>query len=301
MPNGILVATDFSEAASRAVALAGTLAASGSLPLIVAHAWNPGALTPQLFSGEIPVGPLMEQARATTRERLAEVVAAQVERDVLAEAVMLDGAASRVIPALATERRVDFVVVGRKGSAALQHVLLGSVSERIARAAPCPVLVVPASATVVPPKRVLVGVDYSGQAVEAIATADRLMRRLGEGVELGLVHAFHAERAEWLASWSEAGRALHDAHDAAAVRRWLSRALEDRVDASVQIVEGPADHVLVETAARENFDWLVVGLQGRTALATFMMGSTTRRVLELADRPVLVVPPRSAPEREPPD
>jgi nucleotide-binding universal stress UspA family protein len=50
------------------------------------------------------------------------------------------------------------------------------------------------------------------------------------------------------------------------------------------------EQFLVSAADREACDWLVLGLQGRTALAALLMGSTTDRVLKLADRPVLVIP-----------
>lgn len=42
----------------------------------------------------------------------------------------------------AREDRVDLVVVGTHGRTGIPHLVLGSVAERIARVAPCPVLVV---------------------------------------------------------------------------------------------------------------------------------------------------------------
>jgi nucleotide-binding universal stress UspA family protein len=43
---------------------------------------------------------------------------------------------------LAEERGVDLIVMGTHGRTGLQHVLLGSVAEKVVRLAPCPVLTV---------------------------------------------------------------------------------------------------------------------------------------------------------------
>jgi nucleotide-binding universal stress UspA family protein len=43
---------------------------------------------------------------------------------------------------VAEERNVDLIVMGTRGRTGLQHVLLGSVAEKVVRLAPCPVLTV---------------------------------------------------------------------------------------------------------------------------------------------------------------
>jgi len=43
---------------------------------------------------------------------------------------------------VAQERNVDLIVMGTHGRTGLQHVLLGSVAEKVVRLAPCPVLTV---------------------------------------------------------------------------------------------------------------------------------------------------------------
>ena len=42
----------------------------------------------------------------------------------------------------ATEQEVDLIVIGTHGRGAIGHMLLGSVTERVVRKAPCPVLTV---------------------------------------------------------------------------------------------------------------------------------------------------------------
>lgn len=53
------------------------------------------------------------------------------------------GEPAREIVKYATRHGVDLIVLGTHGRSGVSRVLLGSVSERVARTAPCPVLTVP--------------------------------------------------------------------------------------------------------------------------------------------------------------
>jgi universal stress protein A len=46
------------------------------------------------------------------------------------------------IDRVARERKADLIVMATHGRTGLQHVLLGSVAEKVVRLAPCPVLMV---------------------------------------------------------------------------------------------------------------------------------------------------------------
>jgi nucleotide-binding universal stress UspA family protein len=72
-----------------------------------------------------------------------------VAAGVAAEPLALSGRAQDVIVEVAQSRGVDLIVMGTHGRTGVRHLLLGSVAERVVRAAPCPVLVVP----VRPPSR----------------------------------------------------------------------------------------------------------------------------------------------------
>ena len=51
------------------------------------------------------------------------------------------GTPFREIVDLAASQQVDLIVMGTHGRTGLQHILLGSVAERVVRLAPCPVMV----------------------------------------------------------------------------------------------------------------------------------------------------------------
>lgn len=62
------------------------------------------------------------------------------------------------------------------------------------------------------------------------------------------------------------------------------------VEAHWHLGVGPIAQTIVEHAAAQGCEAIVAGTRGAGGLRAALLGSTARRVLELADRPVLVVP-----------
>jgi nucleotide-binding universal stress UspA family protein len=58
------------------------------------------------------------------------------------ESQVVAGDSADTIVQMAGELAVDLIVMGTHGRTGLQHVLLGSVAEKVVRLAPCPVLTV---------------------------------------------------------------------------------------------------------------------------------------------------------------
>jgi nucleotide-binding universal stress UspA family protein len=58
------------------------------------------------------------------------------------EVEVATGSPAEAIIHVAQERAVDLIVMGTHGRTGLQHVLLGSIAEKVVRLAPCPVLTV---------------------------------------------------------------------------------------------------------------------------------------------------------------
>ena len=120
----ILTATDFSENAEAAVAMAVQTARALHARLHLLHVFGPG---------EIGVTELLADAAATAAPDVAVTVAAT------------GGDAAQEILRYTTRHPIDLIVVGTHGRTGLSRALLGSVAERVLRGARCPVLVVPAA------------------------------------------------------------------------------------------------------------------------------------------------------------
>jgi len=139
----IMVATDGSEGADRAVDVAAKLAkAFGGKLFIVTVAGNlSGEETRQLARAEGNIGEVLEGlsmqilTAAESRARRLGVTDFQLQ-------IGWGDAAQSIIESAARES-ADAIVLGRRGRGRLAGLLLGSVSQKVASLAPCIVIIVP--------------------------------------------------------------------------------------------------------------------------------------------------------------
>lgn len=278
----ILVATDFSAHADRALAGAVALAKrfSAELELTTSVFVLPFAGAPAGYG--MPPDYLRGVREAADR-RLGEIAARLVSEGLRVHHTVLHEDPSSGICALAQEKRVDLLALGTRGRSGLAHVLLGSVAERVARLAPCPVLTVHAE---VPPPRPLrklvVATDFSDSANAALAFARGLVE---PGGSLVLAHGIP------LVMGPDPDVPLPDPHSEA----WAKREFEklrptlSGVSAELDLAYGPGDTSVLEAAARHDADAIVIGTQGRTGLAHVLLGSVAERVIRRASLPVFSV------------
>lgn len=87
------------------------------------------------------------------------------------------------------------------------------------------------------------------------------------------------------------------------IRAQARRASADHgVNCFLHMTAGNASNVagrIAEIAAETDADLIVVGTLGRSALGGLVLGSVTQRLLHIAGRPVLAVPPAKQPEALP--
>ena len=142
--NEILVATDGSEDAFRAIDYAVKLAKAMEARLIIATVSN--AVSTVLFERFTPEQSAWLRERETTLA--TETLRAASERarakgaaDVILESRVGDTAEG--ILDLAEERKVELIVVGKRGTGRIEGLLVGSVSQKLLSLSPRPLLVVP--------------------------------------------------------------------------------------------------------------------------------------------------------------
>jgi universal stress protein A len=137
----ILCPVDFSEASDRAQAKAIELARALNGELVILHVTIEAPLYGE-GTGMIDVRRVYDAQRAWARDRLDERVAAAKTGGVPARARVSPGVPFDEILKAAADEKADMIVMGTHGRSGLDHFLLGSVTERIVRLAPCPVLTV---------------------------------------------------------------------------------------------------------------------------------------------------------------
>lgn len=131
----ILVAIDFDETSDAALAYARSLARTFGARLHVMHVMENLFLRP---TANDPRDIESGTAR-TLADRLSEE-----ERQTLGVVSVLrkSEAPADEIVKYADEEAIDLIVIGTHGRSGVAHLLMGSVAEKVVRAAPCPVLTV---------------------------------------------------------------------------------------------------------------------------------------------------------------
>jgi nucleotide-binding universal stress UspA family protein len=141
-PKNILVATDFSAHAERALEVAMELATSESRIDIV-HCVSPISLTGHAEEG-FSLADLWEQIKQEAEEQGKELLEAKKDKGMdLHFEVVEDAAAAGVLAkAKDSSTTYDLIVLGSHGRRGFRRFFLGSVAEKVVRHAPCSTLVV---------------------------------------------------------------------------------------------------------------------------------------------------------------
>src|SRR5215813_3272027 len=135
-----LVPIDFSEYANQALDYAITLAGKLDARLTLLHVIQSVPLGGVDMGVTLPYTYLQDLEAEITQSMeacLARVMAAGLEGDI----VVGHGVPFHEVVETAKTQKVDLIIMGTHGRSGLQHVLLGSVAEKVVRLAPCPVLV----------------------------------------------------------------------------------------------------------------------------------------------------------------
>lgn len=191
-----------------------------------------------------------------------------------------------IILRAAIQNDVELVALGAHGLPDVVHFLTGSVSRQVAMHAPCSVLVV--KKLIDMPARVMVGIDGSPMAREAVECLLRLpLPREVRVTTVGVVPPMPFVAAEESAQHvqvgallvKEAERMVGEAADRFRARGYDVRAV---------VRHGHPAHELVRLAEATRSDYLVVGCRGMTGDHERAMGSVAESVMLYAPCSVLV-------------
>jgi nucleotide-binding universal stress UspA family protein len=181
----------------------------------------------------------------------------------------------------ASHRALLVVGIGRPR---VMHRLLGDESTlRLVREARTPVLAV-APGCEIPPRRIVLAMDFSETSLAAARLALGLAARAAEVI---VVHV--APRSSEIA-WGSGAVGYHGEPDAALEHcvRQLSRPYDVRMRSVV--VRGDVASELLELATREHADLIAVGAHGHGPLSRPAIGAVTTRIVRCANCTVLVAP-----------
>lgn len=276
----ILVGVDASENAVRALDWAASLAASLDARLTVAHALDlpdPGQ------------GPRTAETTGRRERRHSEgerILARMTKRardrhpDLKVAAELSEREPAQALAVLALD--CDLLVTGTRGHGGFTGVLLGSVSNKLAAHAPCPVVVIGVDVPFETRPELVLGVGRDEEAA-TVEFAFRVAELLG--LSIRAVRAFEPE-IDYGGYYAETEPAV-----AEEVEALLKPFRQDRPDIPVTVVD-PRQGVTVPTLvqAARGARLLVVGSHRRRGPLSFGPGHIVHGLLSHSETPVAVVP-----------
>ncbi len=139
----ILVPTDFSKFSQTALTYAAAFAEKFNAELTLLHVVQDLALfIPDMITVTPPLAPSVDQMTAAAQAAFDRLIQENHLQHLTIQRAVRQGTPFYEIIQAARERDIDLIVMGTHGHSGLAHVLLGSVTEKVVRKSPCPVLTV---------------------------------------------------------------------------------------------------------------------------------------------------------------
>ncbi|TLY23532.1 MAG: universal stress protein [Nitrospirae bacterium] len=180
-------------------------------------------------------------------------------------------------------KRDGLLVVGSQGLDALDRFMLGSVSTNLIHHATCPVLVIKGQA--VPLRRIILATDGSDASAKALAfvlSKFQPDRSTGNGglvpIHVSVIHVMPIVKYPGL---KEAGHRL--------VEQNVRKLVKEGFTAEPLCQLGKPAQEIMKVASKQHADLIVMGAKGLGAIARFLLGSVSTRVVQHANCAVLVV------------
>jgi nucleotide-binding universal stress UspA family protein len=226
------------------------------------------------------------------KQKLSEFVKAHAYGKTQPELVVHDGAAPDCILSFAQERKADLIVMGTHGRRGFDRLVLGSVTNRVMRRAPCPVLAIsnlPSESTVEGAEarhvhhlnRILFCTDFSENSERALTYAVSATEEYD--AELTLLHVLEPlpSAAKMKASMATVTEQLN---------KLIPPGKRKVLKVKAVVRTGKPYEQIIQLVTEARIDIAVMGVRGRGTLDQAVFGSTTYRVLQLGSCPVLAVP-----------
>ncbi len=294
----ILCATDFSDVSRTVVPYGIEMARKLSARLSVCHIVDLPAIS---VYGEAVFDPIAHQQYFVDFAR-NEMENQMKNADIEWEPMIAIGHTTEEIPRIVAEKAIDLVVAATHGRSGFKRFFLGSVTERLMRILPCPLLVlrgeVPGDEHRPLPRfpfqNILVAYDFSRDSEEAFRTSLSIAQEFESNLHIVHVVEPTAYR-EFLKFPGASGDPLpKDIHDS--LRERLLELVPTEAfnwcEVNAGILVGKPYAELIRYAQEKDIDLIALGVRGHGKVEELLVGSTTDRVIRRSSCPVLsVLPP----------
>jgi nucleotide-binding universal stress UspA family protein len=283
----VIVGTDGTEHSKAAVIRAAREAQRRGRPLRIAHVfeWDWEEYRYSIGNEYIDVSRHLAEAVVNNAYRLAHEVAPRIaiETDTL-----IGHTAARLLD---IADQAELMVLGQRGRGGFAGLRLGSVSQRVATHAPCPVLVIRGHEDLDGPA--VAGIDDSPAADNVLETA--FDTAAAHETALLVVRSYLPPTPLWLENVrpSDVETPEQDATELARVEEQLApwHAKYPNVAMEILLTHDAAASALV--SASHSAQLVVVGSRGRGAVRGALLGSAGLQLLHHAECPVLIARPQT--------
>ena len=295
----ILVPLDGSELAEQALENAFYLAERADAELLLVSASH----TEMVVATATPSGAavdVFEQPHAQSQSALSTYLH-QVRKDtvpagITAKIKVVEGEAAGVIVDTAIEENIDLIIMSSHGRSGVSRWVMGSVTERVLRQAPCPVLVIREPTDL---KKMLITLDGSPISEYAVNPGVELAQLVGAHVTLLSVETAQDLDPAYVDMLDEIEPGLGDVtvgdyyhrteNYLIKTAKWVQPIIEQEVDVAPKI--GPVTPVILNHIESNDIDIAVITTHGRTGLKRWLYGSVTEKILRSATCALLVIRP----------
>ena len=246
------------------------------------------------------------KVRQPAEDQLAQFVEPVLHEPVTIEPKLREGEPWREIVAEATALPADLIVMGTHGRSGFEHLLLGSVAEKVLRRAECPVLTVARGPRPTAKRhcfrRILCGLDFTENSARTLRFALSLAEEDEARVTPlhileGLPEASALGRKELPVPGGGPLRCDLEAVALERLRQAVPDESRDFCEVKERVAVGKAYHEILRVAAEEQADLIVMGAHARGPLGGRFFGSTASHVVRAASCPVLTVRAHTGRER----
>lgn len=203
---------------------------------------------------------------------------------------------ARAICAAANDEQAGLIIMSTHGRGGPGRWVYGSVADSVLQQTDTPVMLVPLRSDHSWPTdrrpRVLIPLDGSGLAEEALRAAERLAEPLDASLDLLRVveppaYPLYGEAYAYIPYDEEA--------ELSAARMYLQQHVERLQSAgrsaSMRVLVGHPAALVAEAARSSGADCIVMATHGRSGLARLMLGSVATGTIQRATLPILLVRP----------
>ena len=230
------------------------------------------------FLGPREIGRMEARSARTLKEATRQLAALKLKGTARKE----HGVIAPVILKRASKRD-GFLVVGSQGLDALDRFMLGSVSTNLIHHATCPVLVVKSEAPLL--RRMILaidGSDASAKALKFVLTKFQSDQSTSKGRRVPIhVSVLHVLPVVMYPGLKEASKKL--------LEQSVQKLIKAGFTAEPLCYLGNPAQEIMKAASQQRADLIVMGAQGLGAIARFLIGSVSTRVVQHANGSVLVV------------